>query len=57
MIPSQILPMILYEAKTKLTPRQEMKSVSLQRQSFTPEEFLNQTLYTFTGKYYLMWKY
>lgn len=47
MIPSQTLSMILYEAKTKLKPRQEMKSVSLQRQSFTPEEFSNQTLSTY----------
>ena len=46
MIPSQTLSMILYEAKTKLNPTQEMKSVTLQRQSFTPEEFLNQTLST-----------
>lgn len=38
--------MILYEAKTKLNPTQEMKSVTLQRQSFTPEEFVHQTLST-----------
>jgi len=46
--------MIRYEAKTKLKPRQAMKSASLQRQFSTRGIFKSNTLYIFTGKYYLM---
>lgn len=59
MIPSPSLSMILYEAKTKLKPRQAMKSVSLQRQFSNRGISKSNTLYIFTGKRILplMWKY